>query len=132
VPDVVDADVDHDDGGLLVEDVLLEAGLEVGHLVAADARVDGRDAEALEALVDAFLGEGDVALLAPAALGDSITQGGAVVACKAQPAVAATESASTVRNSDRVAARDMVRTSFWMARRGGPSGDAFRGAKEGG
>ena len=40
MPDVVDADVNDDDVGLLREDVAVEPGEEVGHPVAADPGAD--------------------------------------------------------------------------------------------
>ena len=47
VPNVVDANVDNDEGGLLGEDIFFEAALEIGNLVAADTCADDFDAEVL-------------------------------------------------------------------------------------
>jgi hypothetical protein len=65
MPHVVDADVDDDEGRLLGQDVALEALLEVGDLVAADAGVEDLDAQVLAVLRQRVLDEGDVALRPP-------------------------------------------------------------------
>ena len=55
MPDIIDADVDEDDGGLLGEDIFFEAFLEVGDLVAADAGAEDLDAEVGVLFLDAVL-----------------------------------------------------------------------------
>ena len=59
VPDVVDADVDDHDGRLLRQHVLVQAGLQVGHLVAADAGADDFEVEVLVLLVEFIPDERD-------------------------------------------------------------------------
>src|SRR5262249_61783800 len=74
VPDVVDADVDDHERRLPGEDVALDALLQVGHLVAADAGAEARDVQVLVPVVQGLLDEGDVAHLAGAGGGDGVAE----------------------------------------------------------
>src|SRR5262249_18079373 len=74
VPDIVDADVDDDDGRLLGENVFLEASLQVRNAIAADAGADDGDVEIGVLFLHVVLDEGDVALGADAPLGDRVAE----------------------------------------------------------
>ena len=61
VPDVVDADVDEDDGGLFLQHVLVETLLAISNFMATDASTDKLDVEIGVGLGDGLGAEGDVA-----------------------------------------------------------------------
>ena len=61
MPDVVDADVDDDEGRLLVQDVFVEPGFEIGNAIAADPGADHFDLQIGIFFGKLFFGERDVA-----------------------------------------------------------------------
>ena len=72
MPDVVDADVDEDDGGLFLQHVLVETLLAISNFMATDASTDKFDVEIGVGLGDGLGAEGDVATRAgPAAVIES-------------------------------------------------------------
>lgn len=80
MPDVVDADENPDDRGLLREHVALEPALQVGHLVAADAGVDDLDAQLRLALGDRLVDQPAVAAFTGPALRDRVAEEGDLLA----------------------------------------------------
>ena len=70
VPDVVDADVDEDDGGLFLQHVLVETLLAISNFMATDASADKFDVEIGVGLGDGLGAEGDVATRAGSRCGD--------------------------------------------------------------
>ena len=70
VPDVVNADVDEDDGGLFLQHVLVETLLAIRNFMATDASTDELDVEIGVGLGDGLGTEGDVATRAGSRCGD--------------------------------------------------------------
>ena len=72
VPDVVNANVDEDDGGLFLQHVLVETLLAISNFMATDASTDQLDVEVRVGLGNGLGTEGDVATRAgPAAVIES-------------------------------------------------------------
>ena len=72
VPDVVNANVDEDDGGLFLQHVLVETLLAISNFMATDASTDELDVEVRVGLGNGLGTEGDVATRAgPAAVIES-------------------------------------------------------------
>ena len=74
VPDVVNANIDKDDGGLFLQHVLIEASLAVRHFVATDTRTNELDVEVRVGLGNGLGTEGDVATRAWARGGDRVSE----------------------------------------------------------
>ena len=74
VPDVVNANVDEDDGGLFLQHVFVETLLAISNFMATDASTDQLDIEVRVGLGNGLGTEGDVATRAWARGGDRVSE----------------------------------------------------------
>ena len=74
MPDVVDSDVDKNNGGLFLQDILVETLLAVGDLVPADAGSDYFDIEIGVCLGNGRGTQGDIAGLSDSGGGDGVAE----------------------------------------------------------